>query len=1378
MEKMILLLRPDTTQQDALDALVEAQQDPTSPYYHQWLTPESYLSYFGVSENDRTVILDWLLSHGMQLDEVSPSGMTILFSGTVAQVEETFHTQIHAYLWNHELHYANAGDPEIPAALSTVVDGVVSLHDFRTQPLHTWSRELSPESYGDAHALTPADVASMYDLAPLYASGINGAGASIAVAERTNINLQDVRQFRSIFGLPAIDPEIFINGADPGRVGPQEEAEAVLDLEWSGALARNASIKFVVAGSTSATDGIFLAAQYIVDHNLSPVMSVNFGLCETALGTSANHLIEQLWQQAAAQGITVVVPSGNRAAAACDDASAATASGKRPVNGLASTPYNVAVDSVDFAGAAAFPMDTEAPRAAGGVSTLYAKPWWQYGKGVPSDAHRDLPDVALASHNQDIYPIYLDGRVEAMEGSSLAASSFASVMALVVQGTLMRQGNPGPTLYSLANRQELNKGASVFRKPGAGEEDAYTGYDVIIGLGSVNAYLAVTHWNDSADGDKTMGFNMSRWPGLPKQTVLALAALLSFLPLESQGEPSPSGSAPVLFYSDIDSGPATGGEGGKDGAFVCVYGENFGAAQGGSTLSISGVPAASYKLWSDPGAPYLPGHHAKACAQLSHATPSGVQTIRLTTALGARMATSNTLPFTVRAGNVYFVGCAAGASGCTPSNSNAGTAAAPFATVKKCRTTLQPGGTCYIHAGDYTAVDGPAVLWMDVSGNAVNTAHCGSAYATPCGPKAYVGYPGELVTIDATPNKAASAIATYSRTNNVSYWTFAGMTFVGQNLGATINPGTNIRIIDNNITDPGGGSDAAGLTGGGNSAQPLEYVTAYGNRIYDVGCGDPSDAAHYFDYAGAYVGAKPPGSSTYNRPRPCSWGPPTLATSAGTSVTMPGGNSGFWMPNVIYAVNPNSTPPNQTQMRRISISSTTPCAEGTRGSFSACAGYSGKTKTTTFTIDQPFSPDLTAATNVYYRMYAPAKTEHNTYFGGYTYFVDFGWNEIDGSQGRACRGFQSYHSYTPNNHDFKIHDNYIHDTVCDGINMNAMDATCGPVTIYNNLLINTGQGVSDLIADLPGGGANYSALYMSGSGSALPDFIPSTQPGTGKLVQIANIGTKGSTRYSYAMIGVFAAGTTGVSGSFTIVGSPQTTTTGIATLSANNYNSFVLPAFPSGVTSWSVVRTAGGPSQGVIGTGLPAKATFNDTGLPVMSGSPIYSKLNMCLNPATGKPLYPDEIQVYNNTIVNGGVVTETSGLQWPGSNESIGRGSGFYDLTTILALSNNIIVEPAGSTVPYWTPYQPSQSNLIAIDNLCSGEGACPSSFTSSKTGDPDFVNQAAGNFHLQSGSAAATSSLAVPFAPSDMDGLVRNFPYTVGAYAIDPETSAERSR
>ncbi|MGH9499883.1 MAG: protease pro-enzyme activation domain-containing protein [Terriglobales bacterium] len=493
MERMILALKPDASQQVALDDLVKAQHDPASPFYHRWLSPEEYGRRFGISESDQQQIVNWLRTHGLDSVEVGPGRSSIVFGGVAAQVEATFHTHIHVYRVAGDVHHANASDPEIPEALAKVVAGIVSLNDFRSQPMHTaLQRPVAEFSAGNTHYMSPADFAAIYDLAPLYQQGIDGTGQSIAIVGRSNINLSDVRQFRAAFGLPANDPQIIFNGANPGILSGGEQSEAALDVEWSGAVAKKATIKLVVSASTNSSDGAYLSAQYIVSHNLAPVMSMSFGLCEAALGASGNSFINRLWQQAAAQGITVFVSSGDSGAAGCDSASASRATAGRGVNGLCSSPYSVCVGGTQFSdhnyslywtasnGGTMGSAVSYIPEAVwnesggpglwaggGGASSVYAKPAWQNGPGVPADGRRDVPDVSLTAAVHDGYLLFMNGNNMVCGGTSASSPSFAGLMALVVQSASARQGNANTAFYSLANNQKSG-GAAVFHDVAAG----------------------------------------------------------------------------------------------------------------------------------------------------------------------------------------------------------------------------------------------------------------------------------------------------------------------------------------------------------------------------------------------------------------------------------------------------------------------------------------------------------------------------------------------------------------------------------------------------------------------------------------------------------------------------------------------------------------------------------------------------------------------------------------------------------------------------------------------------------------------------------------------------------------------------------------------
>jgi len=561
MERMILLLEPAPERQEALEALLLAQQDPESPQYRQWLTPEEFGERFGAAPRDIERVAAWLENHGLTVEPVESARRHLLFSGTAAQVAAAFHTQIRSYMVNGERHYANARDPEIPVSLAPVVGGVVSLHDFHSRPLH---HGLQPAfTSGTTHYLAPGDFATIYNVAPLYAAGTDGAGQSIAVAGRSNLRISDVRAFRSRFGLPGKDPSVIVNGADPGLVSGDEEFEAALDVQWAGAVARNATVQFVVSASTHATDGIMLSSQYIVTRNLAPVMSLSFGACEAYMGDAGNRFWSGLWQQAAAQGITVVVASGDSGAAGCDGASASTATQTAGVNGLCSTAYSTCVGGTQFSDTANPSAWWSATNAAGtyasalgyipeavwnssgmvaggsglwsgggGHSVVYAKPSWQTGAGVPSDGWRSVPDMSLNSSTHDGYLVALGGKFYVVGGTSAAAPAFAGLLGLVNQKTGARLGNINPALYSLAARQSSG-GAAVFHDitsghnsvPGVTGFSAGPGYDRATGLGSVDASQLVNAWSGGATSTPSFRLAANPAPLSLKQGSAATAVL-------------------------------------------------------------------------------------------------------------------------------------------------------------------------------------------------------------------------------------------------------------------------------------------------------------------------------------------------------------------------------------------------------------------------------------------------------------------------------------------------------------------------------------------------------------------------------------------------------------------------------------------------------------------------------------------------------------------------------------------------------------------------------------------------------------------------------------------------------------------------------------
>ena len=408
MTDLILVLRRSSEQQAAFDDFVAAQYDSSSPDFHHWLAPAEVGERFGPSLSDVATITNWLAGHGFTVSEVSQDRMSIRFGGTAAQVESTFHTEIHNLSVHGEQHIGNMSDPRIPAALAPVVSGVKALHNFFPRPLHRmgglaslnkdtgkWQRatpaaasnnpakpkpafSITVTGSGGSYPLedvTPYDFATIYNVQPLWnaSTPINGTGQVIAVAGTSDINPTDVATFRSSFGLPAGPTPIQIagaNGLDPGICTSTSSnatctiddlVENSLDVEWSGSVAPGAQVVLVTSGLMSSTDDtVYDSSSYVienVDNTSSPlsgarILNVSYGLCELAEGTSGNAAYNNLWETGATEGIAVFVAAGDAGAATCDQGLDITvpyeAQYGTSVSGLASTPYNTAVGGTDF----------------------------------------------------------------------------------------------------------------------------------------------------------------------------------------------------------------------------------------------------------------------------------------------------------------------------------------------------------------------------------------------------------------------------------------------------------------------------------------------------------------------------------------------------------------------------------------------------------------------------------------------------------------------------------------------------------------------------------------------------------------------------------------------------------------------------------------------------------------------------------------------------------------------------------------------------------------------------------------------------------------------------------------------------------------------
>jgi uncharacterized protein (TIGR03437 family) len=522
VENITLHLQPSPTRTAALQHFLAAQQDPASPDFHRWLTPEQFADRFGLEPGEISTISTWLRSHGFRIGAAARSRIWIAFSGTAGQLEASLKLKMHRYRLNGRIYYANSNEPSPPAEIASLVSGFRGLTNF---PAKHPPQPLFNDSTG--HHLVPDDVATIYNTTPLRQSGINGAGVTIAVPGGSAIQTSDINTFRAQYNLPTSTPQVILVGSDPGTVGGAF-TEADIDLEWSGALAPNASIVYVYAQNVSS------AEQYIVDNNIAQVITSSYGTCESQ-NLSGYRLLAQ---QAAAQGMTWVASSGDTGPAYCDPG--ATATTGLTVAEPASLPEVTSVGGTAFNDATGnYWSATNGPNlgsalsyipeiawndtlaagsreaSGGGASAIFPKPLWQNAPGVPADGARDVPDVAFAaSPNHDGYEVYSGGQLAVYGGTSVSTPVFAGMVALlnhslVSRGILSKPGlgNINPMLYTLARTapsafHDITQGNNLIPcaggTPGCANGQlgffAGPGYDQVTGLGSIDVASLASQW--------------------------------------------------------------------------------------------------------------------------------------------------------------------------------------------------------------------------------------------------------------------------------------------------------------------------------------------------------------------------------------------------------------------------------------------------------------------------------------------------------------------------------------------------------------------------------------------------------------------------------------------------------------------------------------------------------------------------------------------------------------------------------------------------------------------------------------------------------------------------------------------------------------------
>ncbi|HLX22453.1 MAG TPA: S53 family peptidase [Usitatibacter sp.] len=516
---VVLKRAPD--RQQAFEQFLRDQQDPASSNFHRWLTPLEVGERFGLPEGDIEAVTSWLGAQGLHVDGVSNSRTRIVFSGSAARVGAAFASTMHSYVAGAQKRIALAGAPRLPADIAPLVLAVHGLESVSERPSlgpavprtgHAGPEPKFTSCTGSdcVHSIWPGDFAVLYGVNHVYQQGLSGAGQTIAIIGRANVYLPDIENFQSQASIRIQDPVTIVppNGIAPGpalSTPPSDPAtlddqrEATLDVTRASGVAPGATIDLVVSLDAPTASGLSIASSYVVDSNpvIAQVMNVSFNLCEQSAGQSSTLFWDNLYSQAAAEGISVFVSSGDGGAAGCDiPFQAPPATQTASPNSLCASSYATCVGGTQFnenaeAGSGGYwnttngtgfasalryipegawnePADStgkfQVASGGGGVSTFVPTPYWQKAPGVPGTQGRYTPDVSFSAASHDGYASCLSamnldcvsnssGRFTYLvaSGTSASAPSMAGVAAILNQNMGSPQGNLNPSLYSLAS---------------------------------------------------------------------------------------------------------------------------------------------------------------------------------------------------------------------------------------------------------------------------------------------------------------------------------------------------------------------------------------------------------------------------------------------------------------------------------------------------------------------------------------------------------------------------------------------------------------------------------------------------------------------------------------------------------------------------------------------------------------------------------------------------------------------------------------------------------------------------------------------------------------------------------------------------------------
>jgi subtilase family serine protease len=318
--------------QAALEAYVASIGDSKSANFRKFITPAQFAASYGQTPAAVAQAVSFLTAQGFTVNQVHANNLLISITGTNAQLATTFGTAMHNYSLLGETYTAATGKVALPAALSGIATGVSGLSTktaFHTHgatipntgvlandvPAVTVSADVPPPSGPGAYSVL--DLAAKYNVNPLYAKGLTGAGKTIGIATLASYSHSDVFAYWNQLGIttsPTRITDVLVDGGPRPQDGPTSggAGETTLDIEQSGGIAPGANIRVYIA--PNAGNGFLDVFAQAIDENLVDVLSVSWGSPEIYNAQSDIDAFHAVFLQASAQGIPVIAAAGDAGA--------------------------------------------------------------------------------------------------------------------------------------------------------------------------------------------------------------------------------------------------------------------------------------------------------------------------------------------------------------------------------------------------------------------------------------------------------------------------------------------------------------------------------------------------------------------------------------------------------------------------------------------------------------------------------------------------------------------------------------------------------------------------------------------------------------------------------------------------------------------------------------------------------------------------------------------------------------------------------------------------------------------------------------------------------------------------------------------------------